>query len=308
MTRIVVAEDSATQAQSLRQRLEEQGFEVEWQANGRLALEAVRRRPPDLVLTDLDMPEMDGLALVEELRMAFPRVPVVLMTAFGSEETAIAALQRGAASYVPKKHLDRDLLETLDGVLALADSDRDQRRLTEYMTDIECRFSLENDPALVMPVVAHVQEGLSMLEVVDENERLRFGVALEEAIHDCMYRGNLELSPEEIEEQYHLEDGGESYREFFARRRGEPPYRDRRVHVTARISRQEAVCTVRDEGPDGERLAAIETADAARLTGDRGRGLMLVATFMDEVRCDPAAHEITLVKKRGRREMRKDER
>lgn len=298
MRRIVVAEDSATQAQSLRLRLEAEGFEVECQANGRLALEAIRRLPPDLVLTDLDMPEMDGLALVEEVRQAFPQVPVVLMTAFGSEETAIAALQRGAASYVPKKLLDRDLLETLDAVLALAHSDRDQRRLTDYMTDTECRFALENDPALVMPVVAHVQEGLSMLDLVDENERIRVGVALEEAIHDCMYHGNLELSPEELEEQYHLEDGGKSYQEFLERRRNQPPYRDRRVHVTARISREEAVCTIRDEGPSGDRFAATEGADAARLTGDRGRGLMLVATFMDEVRCDPAAHEITLVKKR----------
>jgi len=303
VTRIVIAEDSATQAQSLRLMLESRGFHVEWQANGRLALEAVRRQPPDLVLTDLDMPEMDGLALVEELRLSFPQVPVVLMTAFGSEETAIQALQRGAASYVPKKHLDRDLLETLDGVLALAHSDRDQRRLTDYMTDTECRFALENDPALVMPVVAHVQEGLSMLNLVDENERIRVGVALEEAIHDCMYHGNLELSPDDLQREYHLEDGGKSYHAFLERRRGEQPYRDRRVYVTARISRAEAVCTVRDEGPNGDRFAAVETADAARLAGERGRGLLLVATFMDEVRCDPAAREITLVKRARKRMM-----
>ena len=71
--------------------------------NGRDALALLEERCPDLVLTDLHMPEMDGLELVVEVRKNFPLVPIILMTAFGSEEIAIQALQKGAASYVPKR-------------------------------------------------------------------------------------------------------------------------------------------------------------------------------------------------------------
>ena len=85
----------------------------------REALALIQERPPDLVLTDLHMPEMDGLELVVEVRKNFPLVPVILMTAYGSEEIAIQALQKGAASYVPKRNLAQDLAETTENVLSL---------------------------------------------------------------------------------------------------------------------------------------------------------------------------------------------
>ena len=56
---------------------------------------------------------MDGLQLVQAIRSKYPGMPVILMTAHGSEDIAIQALQKGAASYVPKKSLARDLAETL---------------------------------------------------------------------------------------------------------------------------------------------------------------------------------------------------
>ena len=73
--------------------------------DGREALAAIQRDPPDLVLTDLQMPEMNGLELVVAIRTTYPAIPVILMTAHGSEEIAMEALQKGAASFVPKKNL-----------------------------------------------------------------------------------------------------------------------------------------------------------------------------------------------------------
>src|SRR5262245_56312694 len=89
-------------------------------ANGREALDVIAREAPDLVVTDLLMPEMDGLELVREVRRRHPLLPVILVTAHGSEEVALEALRQGAASYVPKRNLTQDLLETVETVLALA--------------------------------------------------------------------------------------------------------------------------------------------------------------------------------------------
>ena len=296
MARIYVAEDSPTQAADIRQRLVSKGFEVEVFPNGVAALEAVKRDQPDLVLTDLDMPEMDGLELVESIREQFSSVPVVLMTAFGSEEIAVQALRRGAASYVPKKLLDRDLLETIDAVLTLSRVAGDQERLGDYLAATESQFNLDNDPALVMPVVAHVQEAMQAMQLGDENERIRAGVALEEAIRNAIYHGNLELSTAELRDAYHLEDGGKSYFEFIEARRAEPLYRDRRVHVDARVSRDEAVCVVRDEGPGFDHGAVA--AAVPSLQGDGNRGLLLINTFMNDVKFNSSGNEITLVKRR----------
>ena len=58
---------------------------------------------PAVVLTDLQMPGLDGLALVQEIREKYPRLPVILMTAHGSEDVAILALRAGATNYVPEE-------------------------------------------------------------------------------------------------------------------------------------------------------------------------------------------------------------
>src|SRR5579859_4297636 len=76
------------------------GLRVEYAIHGRDALDAMSRETPAVVLTDMQMPEMGGLELVEQIRSDYPSVPVVVMTAVGSEEIAAAALQAGAASNV----------------------------------------------------------------------------------------------------------------------------------------------------------------------------------------------------------------
>src|ERR1044072_5438478 len=98
MATILVAEDSPTQALQIRGLLEAADFKVRTAQNGVEALATLAEQFFDAVLTDLNMPQMNGLDLVIAVRRDFPHVPVVLMTAFGSEEIAAQALHSGAAS------------------------------------------------------------------------------------------------------------------------------------------------------------------------------------------------------------------
>src|SRR5947199_265730 len=159
---ILVADDSAMDrhlAGGILQKIP--NWRVTFAGNGVEALQVLQRDPADLVLTDMLMPEMDGLELVQEIRLKYPSVPVILMTAHGSEDVAIQALQKGAASYVPKKSLARDLGETLDQVLAASQTNRNQRRILESLASLESRFILENDTGLVAPLVGHLEDTLS---------------------------------------------------------------------------------------------------------------------------------------------------
>ena len=65
-----------------------------------------------MILTDLVMPDMEGLELVRRVRAEHPQIPVILVTAYGSEDVAMQALRAGAANYIPKKQLARDLVPT----------------------------------------------------------------------------------------------------------------------------------------------------------------------------------------------------
>src|SRR5260370_3896174 len=105
--------------------------------NGRVALDAMAQDMPDLVLTDMQMPEMDGLQLVREVRGRYPLVPIILITAHGSEELAVQALRSGAACYVPKQNLAGELVKTIERVLSLADSHRRRQHLRQRLTRME---------------------------------------------------------------------------------------------------------------------------------------------------------------------------
>ena len=267
-------------------------WRVEFAANGREALAGLERDAPDVILTDMFMPEVDGLELVEAVRGRSPTIPVVLMTGRGNEEIALRALRAGAASYVPKKRLVGSLIDTLDQVVTAARNDRRRQRLLECVTRTESSFLLENDRALVTPLVAALQSQLSGMRLVDDCERLRVGVALEEALTNALYHGNLGVSSDLKERD------DRAFAVLADQRRGQSPYRDRRIHVVAQLTPFEAVITVRDEGSGFDPSKLLDPTDPENLDRPSGRGLLLIRTFMDDVRHNPTGNQITMVKRR----------
>jgi CheY-like chemotaxis protein len=267
------------------------GLRPTFAGNGEEALESIAREQPAVVLTDLQMPGMDGLALVQNIREKYPRLPVILMTAHGSEDVAIHALRAGAASYVPKKALGRELAETLRHVLDVAGIDRRRQKLLGSMERRESAFRLENDPDLLTPLINLLQDDLGGMGLCDDTARMRVGVALQEAMSNALYHGNLEVSSD-------LRQDDE--REFYAmadRRRAEEPYRRRRISVEARLDRDTAIYTIEDEGPGFDTSSLDRPIDPEDLMRVGGRGMLLIRTFMDEVWHNQAGNRITLVKR-----------
>jgi CheY-like chemotaxis protein len=228
---------------------------------------------PDLILTDLQMPGLNGLELVERVREEWLSLPVILMTAAGSEDIASQALRVGAASYVPKKRLGNDLIPTVLRVLAGVKQEQTHSRLMHSLDRGELTFNLRNDVGLISPLVRIVQEMLRSLPLKDETERLRVGVALEEAIKNAAYFGNLEIGS--------AIDKGRSSDAIAAERLYMSPYCNRSVLVVVAISRDEAVFTISDEG-QGFDPSSFDT-DELNNDDPRGRGICLMRTFMDEV-------------------------
>ncbi len=291
MATVLVVDDSPVDRHRVGSLLEKHpGWKAVYAADGQEALAALEREPADAVLSDLRMPGMNGLELVEAVQNRFPAVPVVLMTAFGSEDIAILALQRGAASYVPKRNLSRQLHATLASVLDLTGAQRGHEWVMSCLQRTELSFVLGNDLALLPHLVNHLRDNLIGMKLCNDNEALRVGVALREALTNAILHGNLELATP-------TEQGLEEFEHLVAERSQQPPYRDRHVHVTARETRQEAVYVIRDEGPgyDTSKLPAPGDPTTFEKFGDRG--LTLIRAFMDEVRFNAAGNEITLVKR-----------
>src|SRR6202050_3139540 len=102
MARVLVIDDDASLRYTLEAVLSDAGLLVETAETGAKALASFEARGADVVLTDLAMPEMDGMKVLERLRALDPSVPVMMITAHGSERVAVAAMKAGAFDYIPK--------------------------------------------------------------------------------------------------------------------------------------------------------------------------------------------------------------
>ena len=115
---ILVVDDDISHCTILQALLRGWGYNVALANSGRQALEQVREQVFDLVLCDVRMAEMDGIATLKEIKTLNPAIPVLIMTAYSSIETAVEALKTGALDYLIKP-LDFDNLQsTLEKALA----------------------------------------------------------------------------------------------------------------------------------------------------------------------------------------------
>jgi CheY-like chemotaxis protein len=280
-----------------------EGIEVSYANHGLDALEQIKKEQPDIVVTDMQMPEMGGLELVTQIRTHFPQVPVILMTAKGSEAIAVEALERGAASYVPKSQLNDRLQSTVEDVLLFSKADRSYAQLVGCQTRAELSYELENDPALVDALVDLVQQMMAGMHLTDHTGRTRASVAFREALLNALYHGNLEITADEIEASREQLLSGKDV-DPVAEKRNKAPYGDRRIHVDVKMNADEARFIIEDDGPGfdyASQLTSMDPSAIDSLEGGRGRGFVLMLSFMDEVSFNETGNRVTLVKQRDPR-------
>lgn len=268
------------------------GCRVAFASDGIEALKLVGLVEPSVVLTDIQMPGMDGFELVQAVRASHPHIPVVLMTAYGSEAIAARALAAAAASYVPKVCLASDLVPTLRRILTVVEGNQRRRQLLACQTARAGTFELGNDPQYFPALISLVQEDLLSFSLGDATTSMRVAIALEEALSNALYHGNLECSSD-----LRQDDERVFYR-LAEKRRTIEPYCSRRIHVETRINRDELCIDIRDEGPGFDVAILDKPFDPEDLTRIGGRGLLLIQSFLDEVIHNETGNQIRLIKRK----------
>jgi signal transduction histidine kinase len=134
--RIILADDNADLRDYVGRLLASQGYVVETFADGQSALEAARREAPDLVLSDVMMPRLDGVGLVKEMRCdgALRELPIILLSARAGEEAQIEGLDAGADDYINKPFSARELLARIRTNLQLAQIRKDAAEVQREQT------------------------------------------------------------------------------------------------------------------------------------------------------------------------------
>lgn len=295
MPTVLVVDDSAIDRRLAGGLLEKDPkLNVLYAQDGKSALGLMEMQLPDVIVTDLIMPTMNGRELVEAVHKQYPQLPVIIMTGKGSEQIAALALKHGAASYVPKKRLAQDLAETVASVLRVSLERLSHSRLMECVSLSQHVFVLENDLNLISSLSKFLRNSIRAMGMFEEAEDIRIGVAIDEALMNAYYHGNLEVSSK-LREHDHR-----AFYETARRRNDESPYCSRKVHVRVDLSNDGATFVIRDEGPGFDPSQLPDPTDPTNLDRPSGRGVMLMRSFMDDISYNETGNEVTLIKRRAK--------
>jgi len=139
--RILVVDDDQSLLRLLKLRLTAMGFDAVACMTGEEAIAVARREVFDLAITDLCLPDRDGLAVMEELLLIHPNLPVLILTAHGSIPNAVEAMQKGAYGYLTKPFDDKALKVYIEKALAQQRMSHEIQRLKSLVTEL---YGLEN--------------------------------------------------------------------------------------------------------------------------------------------------------------------
>ncbi len=292
MTDILLVDDSPVDLRLFSELLgQEKDFAVRTCEDGNAALRAMGVEVPDIVVTDMQMPVMDGLELVKHVRAKYPNTPIILITGFGSEEIATKALRAGAAGYVPKSNSAESLCSTIRHVLELGRTFKIEDRVNASTRLLQYELELENDETLIPGVLQLARQRVQDVSEVDCVNLLQIEAALEHALMNAIYHGNLDFK-----QHAGIEFDARSRTREARILNGRPPYKDRRVSVIMRVTPDEARFVVKDEGSGFDVKEVSSLGLTQSLRGEFGQGLFLMWAFMDKVVFDRKGSAVTLVK------------
>lgn len=159
---ILIAEDSATQAEQLRHLLEERGYTVTAAVNGKLALEAARKRVPTLIISDIVMPEMDGFAFCKAVKAdkSLKDIPVIIVTSLTSMQDIVQGLECGADNFIRKPYDPKNLLSRINYILSnreLRNNKKSQMGLEIYLAGKKHFITSEREQILDLLISSYEQ-------------------------------------------------------------------------------------------------------------------------------------------------------
>jgi DNA-binding response OmpR family regulator len=288
--RVLIVDDQDALRVMLARMVERAGFEPVEAKDGEEAVERFKTFAPIVVVSDIMMPKMDGLALLERIKQIDRGAAVILMTGLGNEEVLLQALRGGATNFFKKPFNVADLIQQ---IRAVAEYRREAARstlTTPFLEEETKLFRIPSGDERYLPLINQVT--LQLPRILPEEEILNLKIGIEEMIVNAVEHGNLGISF--AEKAAAIEAG--TLRELMAERlKGAGAAKV--VTVTSRLTRERFEITISDGG-EGFDWRALPGVEAGNLLAYSGRGIFLTKIYFDEVRYNERGNEVTLVKRR----------
>lgn len=290
--RVLVVEDDEATRLFIASAIRGRGHETRSAGDGALGLAAFEEFRPDIVFTDIKMPEMDGIEMLQKIREIVPEALVVIISTLDSPEYTLRALQLKANDYLVKPIFEKRMHLLLDKYVNIL-ADRAKVRATPAEASLR---------ELEMEIPNHINEiGMTiarlMLETkpVPVNDMLGIHLGLVEILTNSIEHGNLEIGFREKSKA--ISRGDDGWLKLVEERASLPPYRDRKVKIRFTMGEDRCEWLVTDEGPGFDWTKIPDQKDARNLLNEtHGRGIMLARLQFDEIEYLGCGNSVRLVK------------
>ncbi len=288
---LIVDDDSGSRA-LLKNLVEEQGYPAAVAPDGQRGLETFRHFRPDVVFSDVRMPGMSGLELLEAIRLEDQSALFVLVTGYGCEEYAVQALRSGANDYIHKPVFDTDFVPLVKR-LAEQVEDRSAERKVRAMFSRRT-FTLELDNTLErVPIIAgQLLEETSGAIPPDQRGGVRMGLI--ELLMNAIEHGNLGITYQQKGAALRVRDG---LAKLTGRRLAQPELAAKRVTVHFKMDARTCEWVIADEGAGFDWRAVPEATKGEAIYAPHGRGIMLSRLYFDSVEYQGLGNVVRLVKR-----------
>jgi CheY-like chemotaxis protein/anti-sigma regulatory factor (Ser/Thr protein kinase) len=295
MASILLADDSQTHTVLMRRILERGSHSVTCVADGQQALDSLQTSLPDLVVTDLQMPVVNGMELVSAIADQYPSLPSIVVTTRGSESLAVDALAKGAANFVPKSSLGKLLLRAVRQTIQFARVVHAVQPSGERPTRHEWTVTLRSDPEDIEPLAWLVIQTLAWSGHLSATDQVRVGTAIASGMFNAMCFGNLQIPDEETVVARILADDPTGIRDLRIRA-SDDQYRNLTTTLMVSIGIEDTRISIRHSGHGRATRMTPAPGTPESFEREQCRGLMLISSFMDEVILRSDASEVVMVK------------
>jgi FixJ family two-component response regulator len=298
METILFVDDEQVIREMMKDSLEASGFKVFTAENGRAALGVLYEEKVSLVVSDLNMPVMNGLILAKEMGNKFPQIPLIIITGYGDIDTAVKALKQGAMDFIPKPVEYSIILECIQRNLEKSRLFREKINLTNHIHG-QVVYTLPVKKYTSIEALTSVLASLAHQNGYIEGSYLSSTkTVFHEALTNAVYHGALGIQSKGIRDQ---ENGGKLFMDEIKRRVALYEYKDKFVIVTITFDKKQMVVVIEDGGQGFDwKTKLLEANDPMSFLRPYGRGLMLMKGLLgNDCYLNSAGDVVTLKFKRG---------
>lgn len=277
MKSILVIDDEKSIRDMLRAGLTQYGYNYYEAPDGKSGIEIYKKTRPDIVLTDVKMPEMSGIELTKHLKGIESDADVVIMTGYGSEELVIEALRSGAANYIKKPITLNELFNILDNIV-LKRERREKNEVNQETVVFERKqLVFDNDITRIWGVINQILFNVSHEVGESALEGMRLG--LYEIILNAIEHGNFGISYEEKS----LTIQNNNYLELLESRSEDSQRNQKKVFIDCTTDRAEISIEIRDQGEGFDFREFVEMDSSEEVLRAHGRGIFLASLYFDKI-------------------------